>query len=573
MTQGKQKSELNAVLKGLRRHFFVVGAFSFVINLLMLTPAIYMLQIYGRVISSRNETTLLVLTVIMVGTYLLMSSLEFIRSRVLVRVGNLMESKLDSRVFGATFFSALLGRRDNRQPLNDLSTLRQFLTSSAPFAFFDAPWSPIYIGVIFLLHPMIGWFAIGAALILFILAIINELLTRKPLQAANLGANQAMDYVGTSATNAEVIEALGMLPNIRERWQKKHRRHLFLQSVASDRAGSIASATRFIRVTVQSLILGLGAFLVIRNELTSGSMVAGSILLGRALAPIEQLIGGWRQFVGARSAHQRLNELLQKIPKPQQKLSLPAPKGHLKLDNATAIPPGGRIPVLKGINLDIPVGCVVGVIGQSGSGKSTLARLLIGVWPPYSGKVRLDGADISAWDKTELGPHLGYLPQDVELFEGSVSENICRFGETDPGKIVAAATRAGVHEMILHMANGYETEIGSGGTILSGGQRQRIALARALYNTPRLIVLDEPNSNLDDVGEAALVAAVMQAKQGGSTIIIITHRPSILNAVDRLLLLREGAVAAYGPREEVLAALRTSTQQARTAATPPPTVQ
>ncbi|WP_026596348.1 type I secretion system permease/ATPase [Methylohalobius crimeensis] len=563
MAKSANFPELLGILRRLRRYFFIVGAFSFVINLLMLTPSLYMLQVYDRVLSSRNETTLGLLTLLVVGLYMLMGALELVRSRVLVRVGALMEADSNERVFDAAFEATLRREgQDARQALSDLTRLRQFLTGNGPFAFFDAPWAPIYLAVIFLLHPLLGWFGVAATLILLGVTLLNEWLTRGPLQEANHIAGQSLSATGNHLINAEVIEALGMLPRMRQRWKQRHVQQLAWQALASDRAGLIAAVSRFVRVTVQSLVLGLGAYFVIRGEMTAGGMIAGSILLGRALAPVEQLIANWRGFVNARGAYTRLGELLDRFPPPSERLSLPPPAGNLTAVNVTALPPAAETPVLMGLSFEIPAGTVVGIVGPSGSGKSTLARLLVGVWNPSSGKVRLDGVDVADWDKTELGPYLGYLPQDIELFEGTVAENIARFGELDSDNIVAAAKSAGVHEMILRFAQGYDTQIGPGGAVLSGGQRQRIALARALFGDPRLIVLDEPNSNLDDAGEAALVRAVRKAKADGRTVVVITHRTSILNEVDRLLLLRDGKLQAHGSRDEVLAMLRNAFQQA-----------
>jgi PrtD family type I secretion system ABC transporter len=561
-----QFEELRALLGSMKQYFLGVGAFSFVINLLQLTAPLYMLQVYDRVLNSRNETTLLMLTILVVALFLVMAAIEFVRSRVLVRVGAAMEAKLNDRVFDAAFEATLRRGGNARQALTDLTQLRQFMTGNGPFVLFDAPWFPIYLAVIFLLHPLIGWFAVGAALILIALTAVTEFATQKPLAEANKFANEATNFAHNNLANAEVVEALGMLPSLRERWKKKHVQHLVLQAVASDRAGLISSVTKFVRVASQSLILGLGAWLAIRNELSPGGMIVGSILMGRALAPIDQLIGNWKGFVQARLAYDRLGQLLAAFPARPPRMSLPAPKGEVVVEGVVLTPPGGSVPVLRGVSFAIPAGTVVGVIGPSGSGKSTLARALVGVWTPQAGKVRLDGADVAAWDKAELGPYLGYLPQDIELFDGTIAENIARFGPIEAPLVVAAAQAAGVHEMILRFPQGYDTPIGPGGAVLSGGQRQRVGLARALYGQARLIVLDEPNSNLDDVGEAALVQALLRLKAQGKTVVVITHRTSVLAAVDRLLVMRDGTVQAYGPRDEVLAALQRAAQQAQAAA-------
>lgn len=545
----------------MRPFFLGVGVFSFVINLLQLTSPLYMLQVYDRVLNSRNETTLLMLSVLVAALFFVMAMLEFVRSRVLVRVGAAMEAQLNERVFDAAFEATLRRSGNARQALSDLTQLRQFMTGNGPFVLFDAPWFPIYLAVCFILHPLIGWFSVGAALVLVALTVITEVATHRPLAEASRYANEAVNFAHNNLANAEVVEALGMLPALRERWKRKHVQHLVLQAVASDRAGVIAALTKFVRLTSQSLILGLGAWLAIRNELSAGSMIVGSILMGRALAPIDQLIAHWRGFVQTRLAWERLGNLLAAFPLRPPRMPLPPPLGNVVVENVVLTPPGAPVPVLRGVNFGIPAGCVVGIVGPSGSGKSTLARALVGVWTPQAGKVRLDGVDVAAWDKAELGPYVGYLPQDIELFDGTIAENIARFGTINAPLVVAAAQAAGVHEMILRFPQGYDTPIGSGGAVLSGGQRQRVALARALYGDVRLIVLDEPNSNLDDVGEAALVQALLRLKAQGKTVVVITHRTNVLAAVDRLLVMRDGVVQAYGLRDEVLAVLQRMAQQ------------
>jgi PrtD family type I secretion system ABC transporter len=564
MANRSRYPELAELFTEMRRFFIGVGAFSFAINLLQFTAPLYMLQVYDRVLGSHNTTTLLVLTILVLGLFILMAILEFIRSRVLVRVGAAMEAKINQRIFDAAFEATLRrGGANARQALTDLTQLRQFVTGNGPFAFFDAPWFPIYLAACFVLSPAIGWFSVVSAAILVVLTVVTEVATQKPLAEANRYANQATNFAHNQLGNAEVVEAMGMLPALRERWKRLHVLHLVQQAVASDRAGLISAVTRFVRVASQSLILGLGAWLVLQNEMTPGAMIVGSILMGRALAPIDQLIANWRGFVQARLAYERLGELLKAFPARPPRLSLPAPKGQVSVEGAVAVPPGGQTPVLRGVTLEIPRGCIVGVIGPSGSGKSTLARLLVGVWAPAAGKVRLDGADIAQWDKAELGPYIGYLPQDIELFDGTIAENIARFGPLESEKIIEAAERAGVHELILRLPQGYDTPIGPGGMVLSGGQRQRIALARALYGDVRLIVLDEPNSNLDDVGETLLIRALAEMKRQGRTVVVITHRTSVLAVVDRLLVLRDGMVHAYGPRDQVLAALQQAAAQAQ----------
>lgn len=557
MSKKPSQNVLRQALLEHRRVFYAVGAFSAVINILLLVPSIYMLQVYDRVLTSMNISTLAMLTLIVLGLYLLMGALEWVRSMTLVRLSNRLDEQLSPLVFRAAFEEQLrAGKAPPQQPLSDLNNLRQFVTGAGVFSFFDAPWAPIYIAVIFLLHWQMGVLALLGALVLVALALANEWTTRARLAEANTLAIQASGQAQGSLRNAEVVEAMGMLGGVRERWAHLNRRVLALQTEASEKAGSISATTKFVRIALQSLILGVGALLVIENEMTAGMMIAGSILMGRALAPVEQLIATWKSWISAQGAYQRLNELLQRHPEPPPRTSLPRPKGLLQVEGVLATPPGAPAPVLKGVSFVLPAGQTLGLIGPSGSGKSTLARLLVGVWPALAGKVRIDGADIHDWNKEELGPHIGYLPQDIELFDGTIAENIARFGEVDGDKLLKAAALAGVHEMILRMPKGYDTPIGVAGQMLSGGQRQRIALARAIYGDPALLVLDEPNSNLDDVGERALLQAILNMKQQGTTIVLITHRLSILAATDAILILKDGAVAAFGPRDQVLASLQ-----------------
>ncbi len=481
--------------------FRSVGVFSAFINLLMLVPSLYMLQVYDRVLASGNSTTLLMLPLMMLVAYLCMSALEMVRSFVLVRVGAQLDMKMNKRIYTAAFEQNLKKAGGNAgQALQDLTNIRQFLTGNGVFAFFDAPWFPVYLIVIFMFSTTLGVFALCGTAVLIALAYANEAVSKKPLAEANTMAIASSNLATNNLRNAEVIEAMGMLPNLMARWFKLHSRFLQLQAEASEKAGIVTALTKFVRVSLQSLILGLGALLVFKGEITAGGMIVASILMGRATAPVEQLIGVWKSWGSTRSAYQRLNELLGANAPRQAGMSLQKPLGQVSVEAVTAAPPVSPVAVLKNLSFAIAPGDVLGIIGPSGSGKSTLARLLVGVWPSAVGKVRLDSADIYHWNKDELGPNIGYLPQDVELFGGTVSENIARFGEIDSEKVITAAKRAGVHEMILHFPQGYDTPLGDGGAGLSGGQKQRLGLARAMYDDPSLIVLDEPNSNLDDVG-------------------------------------------------------------------------
>lgn len=562
MPKFNPKDEIATALAGVKYAFKSIGVFSAIINLLMLVPALYMLQVYDRVLASRNETTLLMLTLMILAAYLLMCSLEFIRSFILIRVGAQLDMKLNKRIYSAAFEQNLKKPGGNAgQALQDLTNLRQFLTGNGVFAFFDAPWFPVYLVVIFLFDPLLGMFALGGTTILVVLAFVNEMVSRKPLAAASTMAIASGNLASNNLRNAEVIAAMGMLPHLMSRWLKLHSRFLQLQAEASEKAGMIGAGTKFVRTSMQSLILGLGALLVLDGKITPGMMIVASILMGRALAPVEQLIGVWKNWSSTRSAYQRLNELLQANPGHESSMSLPKPSGRVSVETLMAAPPGTHSALLKNISFAIFPGDVLGVIGPSGAGKSTLARLLVGIWPAMMGKVRLDGADIYQWNKEELGPHIGYLPQDIELFAGTVSENIARFGEIDSTEIIRAAKCAGVHDMILRLPQGYDTPLGDAGAGLAGGQKQRIGLARAIYGDPALIVLDEPNSNLDEAGEAALVAAVIELRDRKKTIVLITHRPNILGTANKLLVLHEGIARAFGPKAEVLAELAKQTQQ------------
>ncbi len=563
MNQEQKKVDLKSALKSTKSSFVSVGFFSMFINLLMLVPAIYMLQVYDRVVTSGSESTLLMVTLIMVLLLTAMGALEWVRSRILVRISAKLDQILSRTVFNVSFKQALYsgGSNNSGQPIQDLTGLRQFMTGNGLFAFFDAPWIPLYIAVMFVFHPWYGWIGVFSAALLVVMAVINEKLTGKLLQEANQELSSASAAVSKTLTNSEVIQSMGMLDAIRSRWSKKQDKVVVKQSKASEKAGIVTSTSKTVRIMVQSLILGAGAYLTIQQEITPGLMIAGSILLGRALAPIDQMIGAWKGFVAARGQYSRLNELLTKVPAEKETMQLPAPVGLVQAEAVNVVPPGSNSATLSGVTFTARPGEVWGVLGPSAAGKSTLARALLGIWPAASGKVRLDGADIFSWDREDLGPYIGYLPQDIELFDGSISENIARFGEVDPDKVVTAAKSAGVHEMILALPNGYDTVIGGQGGVLSGGQRQRIGLARALYGEPVLIVLDEPNSNLDEVGEKALGQAIHSMKQRNATVFIITHRVSVLAQVDRLMVLADGQLRMQGSRDEVLAKLKQTQNQ------------
>ena len=549
--------ELAASFNDVKSYFIYAGFFSAAVNLLMLVPVIYMLQVYDRVVSSGSYSTLAMLTLLMIALTAASGGFEWVRSMILIAASNRIEKNLRRRVSDATFKRALLtgGAVSNSQPLSDLSSLRQFLTGNGLFAFFDAPWFPIYVFVMFMFHPLFGYAAIFAGIVMVALAYTTEKVTSKKLQDANSQSNWINNQVNGTLKNSEVIAAMGMADDLRHRQEKGFDQVLTLQTDASRSAGLLQSLSKTFRMVMQSLLLGLGALLALRQEISPGMMIAGSLLLGRALAPIDMLVGTWKGFTLARGQYDRLGQLLNQIPKDADTMSLPAPTGKLSAEQVMVMPPGSSNIVVRGVNMELNAGEALGIVGPSASGKSCLARALLGIWPTYSGKVRLDGADIFAWDRTELGPYIGYLPQDIELFDGSISENICRFGDVDPDKVVEAARTAGVHDLILHLPQGYDTMIGGSGGILSGGQRQRVGLARAIYGSPKYLVLDEPNSNLDDQGERELVEAIRRIKTEGATVIIITHRTMVLQCVDKILVMRDGAASHFGPRDQVIDAL------------------
>ncbi len=555
-------SELSEILIGFKGTFKTIAVFSAFINILMLVPSLYMLQVYDRVLASHNEMTLLLITIMVVIAFIIMAALEFVRSFVLIRAASQLDMKLNRRIYTAAFEQNLKQAGGNAgQALQDLTSVRQFLSGNALFAFFDAPWFPIYLLIIFLVHPTLGIFALCGTVIHMSLAIWNEKSTKAPLSEANAMSVSSSNLATNNLRNAEVIEAMGMLPNFTKRWFALHARFLNLQVEASEKASLIAATTKFVRIALQSLILGFAALLVLDGKISGGMMIVCTILMGRVLNPVEQVLGVWRSWNSTKSAYGRLSNLLEANPQRLTNMSLPKPIGLVSVEGVTAFPPGNNIPVIHNLTFSISPGDILGVIGSSGAGKSSLARVLVGIWASAAGKVRIDGADIYKWNKEELGPSIGYLPQDIELFGGLVSENIARFGEMDPEKVVTAAKRAGVHDLILRLPNGYDTVINDGGAGLSGGQKQRIGLARAMYDDPSFIVLDEPNSNLDEVGELALITAIQDLCNCGKTIVIITHRASTLAVTNKLLVLKDGLMQKFGPTLEVLASINNQNQQ------------
>ena len=550
----KDKSEARQAIRQCRGTFLMTGFFSFFINLLMLTIPLYMLLVYDRVLTSGNHSTLIALSILVGILLAIMGTLEFLRSRILVRVGGRIDRALSSRVFDAFMKRARTSGTDKgERPLQDLNTFKDFLSGQGPLALFDAPWAPIYLAVLFLLHPLLGLVATGGALVLFTIALLNELTTRGPLGNAAKLQDKAGVYAADGQRNAEVLGSMGMLGGLRERWQWYHRYARHNQAKASDRAGGFTACSKTTRLALQAAILGTGATLAIEQIITPGAMIAASIIMGRALQPVEQTIGNWRHFNAARSAFRRLDALLRQVPAPAAPTRLPDCRGYLTVEKLYAGPPEAQKPLLTNIRFNMFPGQALGIIGPSSSGKSTLVRMLTGIWQPQHGAVRLDNATLAQWEEDQLGRNIGYLPQDVELFSGTVKENISRFaGEADDDEVVAAAQRAGVHDMILELPDGYETQIGGGGSKLSGGQRQRIALARALYGDPVLVVLDEPNSNLDADGEAALTQAIMDMKARERTVVVVAHRPSAISAMDKVLVLENGVQKAFGDKDDVI---------------------
>ncbi len=543
---------LTHAIHACRGQFLIAGAFSLVINLLQLTTSIYMMQVYDRVLATRNTDTLLFLTLITLSALALMALLEAMRSQIMQRSSVWIEQRIAPEGFVRAIESQLRGLSYRMEALRDLSTCRNFMGSPAMLVLYDVPWVPIYLAFIFLLHPALGWVATAGAAILCILTLVNEAFTSKLLRKNSIALQAAQRSSESISRNAEVIDCMGMMPAALQRWQNAYLASAPDQQAAADRAGFILAATKFFRFTVQVAILGVGALLVLQNEMTSGAMIAGSIIMGRALAPVEQMISGWKHLVGARSAYQRLKIFLAAPRMRPTGIPLPAPMGVLSVDRVAFGFQNQSTPLIKGVSFSLDAGESLAIIGPSAAGKTTLIRLLCGIHEPMAGTVRLDGANVFHWQREDFGRHIGYLPQDVELFEGTVFDNIARLQKASPEQVYAAAQQAGCHDMILHLPKGYETEIGDAGAYLSGGQRQMIGLARALFGNPRLLILDEPNSNLDGDAEAILIKTLNFLKEQKTTVVVVSHRPNLLQGVDKILLLRDGMVEAFGPRNEVM---------------------
>ena len=556
-------SELALAFDPLKPVLMRAAGFSMIISLLALSPTVYMLEVYDRVVNARSGMTLAMLTVVVVLCYAVMEILEKVRGAMMRAAGVQLDEKLSERVYNA-MFQGFLKRHvsGGTQVLNDLKLVREFLFNPALLAVLEAPVALVAFALIFAINPLLGWSAVMGALAQMGVAYMNERATRKPLNEANRSAAAAQQFAEASLRNAHVMESMGMLDAVQARWQKRQDQFLAHQAQASEGAGLWTAMSKLIQQLMGSVLLGLGAWLMMGNALNGGGgmVIIGSVLGGRVLAPLGQVVAQWNAVVNVRAAWARLEALLAQIPEKPEAMPLPAPKGFLTVEALMAGAPGQQVPIVRGVQFGIQPGEVLAVIGPSASGKTTLARLLVGLWPAISGKVRLDGADVHAWDKAELGPYLGYLPQGVELLDGTLAENIARFGDVDMAQVEAAARLVGLHELIMSMPQGYNSPIGRDGTMLSGGQRQRVGLARALYGKPVFVVLDEPNSSLDEVGDAALANAIATLKQMGTTFVVMTHRSSILGVADKILLMREGTQQAFGPRDEVLAALQQKAQ-------------
>jgi PrtD family type I secretion system ABC transporter len=551
------QTPLQRALRACRKQFFLVGVFSGVVNLLQLTTSVYMMQVFDRVLASRSLDTLYFLSLIAIVATLVLGLLEAVRGQVMQRLATWVEHRVAPEGFVRAIESTLRGRPYRMEALRDLAVCRGFLSSAGALSLYDIPWVPIYLGFIFMLHPVMGCIALAGAVTLFGLALLSELSTSKLLKEANSASIASQRRAESISRNAEVIDSMGMLPAVIGYWRESVAAMTEPQQRAADRAAILVAATKFFRLAVQIAILGVGAYLVLNQELTSGASIAGSIIMGRALAPVEQLIGGWKQLVQARQSFRRLQAFLTQPRLRPAGMLLPEPTGRLTVERVSYAFPGQDMALIKGVNFTLSPGESLAIIGPSAAGKTTLIRLLMGTLPPFAGTVRLDGADVYQWMREDFGRHVGYLPQDVELFDGTVFSNIARLADADPAAVYEAAKLAGCHEMILRLPNGYDTQIGDGGQHLSGGQRQLVGLARAMFGRPKLIVLDEPNSNLDGDAEARLIQALERLKEQDTTVVLVSHRPTLVQGVDKVLLLKDGTLEMFGPRVEVLKRLMT----------------
>uniref|UniRef100_Q3ASL4 Type I secretion system ATPase, PrtD n=1 Tax=Chlorobium chlorochromatii (strain CaD3) TaxID=340177 RepID=Q3ASL4_CHLCH len=551
------REALWAQLPALLKTFY----FSIVVNVLVLAPSVYMMEVYDRVVNSRSHNTLLMLTLLVVGAYLLLEALEWVRRQIMQSAALQLDGKLREEVFSAIFAARLQNIPSaGAQALRDLKSIREFLPSQALLAMVDTPLALLVLILLFLMAPLFGWFSVAGAVVQFGIGFFNERRIRKPLQEANRSAMVAQGYADGVIRNAQVIESMGMLPHIHRRWMERQQEFLVNQATASDHAGTNAALSKLLQSLLSSLLLGVGCWLTLKGEVFGSAMIVASILGGRVLAPLVQIIGSWRQVEGVMEAYHRLEAMLRELPMPQKGMPLPAPTGQLSVEGIIAGAPRSPMPILKGVSFRVMPGGTLAVVGPSASGKTTLARLLVGIWPSTQGKVRLDGQDIYLWDKEELGRYVGYLPQNVELFEGTIAENIARFGEPELEKVEAACRLVGLDALMVNWPKGYDTQIGEDGAFLSGGERQRVALARAVYDMPKLVVLDEPNASLDEAGDAALINTVKKLRENGTTVIVMTHRLNILAAIEYMLVLVDGQVQKFGTVKEVMEALQNPQQ-------------
>ena len=565
MSSKKPPTELRMAIAALQPYFRRAALFSVFASLLILTPSIYMLEVYDRVVNTRSHMTLAMLTLIVLFAFVVMELLEWVRSEVMHEASLALDRRMSGRIFNA-IFEANLKRLPggSAQPMNDFRSVRDFLTTPVLLALFEAPVALTFLILIFAISPVLGWSAVISAILVTFVGWLNERSTQPPLQAANRIAITAQQYADGALRNAQVIESMGMLSSIHKRWMSKQQEFLAMQANASDHAGFYQALSKFLQNTTSSMLLGLGAWLLLRNQLNGGAsyMIIGSILGGRVLAPLVQIVSQWQTVVNVRDAYTRLDSMLSMVPPRAESMALPAPLGQLQVEALVAAAPGTQAAILKGISFNLLKGDTLAVVGPSASGKTTLARMLVGLWPASNGKVRLDGVDIFTWDKLELGPHIGYLPQGVELFDGTLAENIARFGPVDKAKVEIAARAIGLHDFILSLPQGYDSPVGREGAMLSGGQRQRVGLARAFYGDPAFIVLDEPNSSLDELGDADLAGAITLMKSKGCTFVVMTHRSSILSVTNKMLVLRDGQLQMFGLRDDVLKALTEAASKA-----------
>lgn len=554
---GKSKSDLGLALKSMRKIFISLGVYSFFLNILMLAAPFYMLVVYDTVMPSKNLNTLLLITAITIVFFIGIWLLDYIRSKMMVYVSNKLDLLLNERVFNATFsLAAKYPDRANIQPVRDFGTIKSFLGGQAVFTFFDFPWFPIYIAIMFAFSPVFGLYGLAATAIVMLLTWLNNKYTKDGLAESNEAYRKAVNFFDNNIRNVEVVKAMGMKKNLHRIWMERYNHYLLVHTKASSTAAFYSNASKSFRMMASSMMYGVGALLAILGMISPGMIIAGAVLMGRALQPISQMVATWKNFTDARISYQKLNELLIEFPQEGEKTTLPEPKGLIRFENVAIVPPLSQKAVLSGINIQIEPGEVVGVIGPSAAGKSSFAKAVVGVWQPTAGRIRIDGADIHQYNSDVLGEYIGYLPQDIELFEGSIAQNIARFDEeAEDSEIILAAKLSGTHELILNLPQGYDTVIGPGGLSLSGGQKQRIGLARAIYGNTKIVVLDEPNSNLDDAGEYALMMTINTLKNKGTTVILVTHKKNILALADKLLVLKDGRMHFYDETQKVLTAL------------------